>query len=117
MSQSNSLYDTLVFKHSKWVLVAVALLLATLWPYLDDFRLDTSSDSLVLENDQSLKYFRDVVSKYSGEELLILTYAPKGDLFADDTLAEIKQLSDELRVLEPVSSVLSIIDVLINKQP
>jgi len=116
-SQSNSLYDTLVFTYSKWVLVAVAFFLAALWPYLDDFRLDTSSDSLVLENDQSLKYFRDVVSKYSGEELLILTYAPNGDLFADETLADIKKLSDELRVLEPVSSVLSIIDVPLTQSP
>lgn len=117
MPHSNSLYDTIVFKHSKWVLVVVALLLATLWPYLDDFRLDTSSDSLVLESDDSLKYFRDVVTKYSGEELLILTYAPKGDLFADETLADIKRLSDELRVLEPVSTVLSIIDVPLTQSP
>ena len=115
--QSNSIYDTLVFSYSKWVLLVVTLLLAALWPYLDDFRLDTSSDSLVLENDQSLKYFRDVVSKYSGEELLILTYAPKGDLFSDQTLADIKQLSDELRVLEPVSSVLSIVDVPLTQSP
>ncbi len=116
-SHSNSLYDTLVFKHSKWVLLFVALLLASLWPYLDDFRLDTSSDSLVLENDKSLKYFRDVVTKYSGEDLLILTYAPNGDLFADDSLARLKKLSDELRVLEPVSSVLSIIDVPLTQSP
>jgi len=111
------MYDTLVFKRSKWVLLVVAFVLAALWPYLGDFRLDTSSDSLVLENDKSLKYFRDVVSKYSGEELLILTYAPNGDLFADETLADIKQLGDELRVLEPVSSVLSIIDVPLTQSP
>jgi len=117
MSQFNSMYDTLVFKRSKWVLLVVAFVLAALWPYLGDFRLDTSSDSLVLENDKSLKYFRDVVSKYSGEELLILTYAPNGDLFADETLADIKQLGDELRVLEPVSSVLSIIDVPLTQSP
>ncbi|MBL4670818.1 MAG: MMPL family transporter, partial [Arenicella sp.] len=117
MSQSNSFYDTLVFKHSKWVLVVVALVLGALWPYLDDFRLDTSSDSLVLENDKSLKYFRDVVSKYSGEELLILTYAPKGDLFADEALAEIQRLTEELKVLAPVSSVLSIIDVPLTQSP
>ncbi len=117
MSQADSFYDTLVFKHSKWVLFIVALLMAVLSPYLGNFRLDTSSDSLVLENDQSLKYFRDVVSKYSGEELLILTYAPKADLFDDETLENIKRLSDELRVLEPVSSVLSIVDVPLTQSP
>jgi predicted RND superfamily exporter protein len=114
---SSSFYDTVVFKHSKWVLVVVALMLGSLWPYLGNFRLDTSSDSLVLENDKSLKYFRDVVSKYSGEELLILTYAPKGDLFADQTLAEIKRLTDELKVLQPVSSVISIINVPLTQSP
>jgi len=63
--QSSSRYDTLVFTHAKWVLLVFALILVSLWPFLDDFRLDTSSDSLVLENDKSLKYFRDVVSNYS----------------------------------------------------
>jgi predicted RND superfamily exporter protein len=117
MSQNNSLYDTIVFKNSKLVLLAFALILASLWTYLDDFRLDTSSDSLVLENDQSLKYFRDVVSKYSGKELLILTYSPKGDLFADETLASISKLRGELLELGSADSVISIVDAPLTQSP
>ena len=117
ISENNSLYDTVVFKNSKIVLIAFALILAVLSPFLDDFRLDTSSDSLVLENDQSLKYFRDVVTKYSGNELLILTYSPQGDLFADDTLASIAKLRGELLKLESTESIISIIDAPLTQSP
>ncbi len=97
--------------------MAFVLILATLFPFLDDFRLDTSSDSLVLENDQSLKYFRDVVTKYSGKELLILTYSPNGDLFSDETLADIAKLREELLGLDEADSIISIIDAPLTQSP
>lgn len=117
MSQNNSLYDNIVFKKSKLVLIAFALILASLWPYLDDFRLDTSSDSLVLENDKSLKYFRDVVTKYSGKELLMLTYSPNGDLFSDASLASISALREELLALDEADSIISIVDAPLTQSP
>lgn len=117
MAQSNYFYDSLVFKHSKLVLLVFVLLLAMLSPFAGNFRLDASSDSLVLENDKSLKYFRDVVSKYSGAELLILTYSPKGDLFADETLEDISKLRENLLQLDHVASIISIVDAPLTQSP
>lgn len=117
MAQSNYFYDSLVFKHSKLVLLAFAVVLAMLSPFAGNFRLDASSDSLVLENDKSLKYFRDVVSKYSGAELLILTYSPKGDLFADETLEDISKLRENLLQLDHVESIISIVDAPLTQSP
>jgi len=117
MAQSNSFYDSLVFKHSKLMLLVFAVLLAMLSPFAGNFRLDASSDSLVLENDKSLKYFRDVVSQYSGSELLILTYSPQGDLFADETLEDISKLRENLLQLDHVESVISIVDAPLTQSP
>lgn len=117
MSYKNSLYDSIVFKHSKLVLLSFALVLAALWPYLDDFRLDTSSDSLVLENDQSLKYFREVVSKYSGKELLFITYSPESDLFSSESLEAISSLRAQLLELEGADSIISIVDAPLTQSP
>ena len=117
MPHNISAYDTVVFKNSKIVLLVFVLILAMLSPFSDDFRLDTSSDSLVLENDESLKYFRDVVTKYSGKELLILTYTPDDDLFADDTLDSISKLRSELLALEATHSIISIIDAPLTQSP
>lgn len=117
MSQANSFYDSLVFKHSKAVLLVFAVLLAMLSPFAGSFRLDASSDSLVLENDKSLKYFREVVTKYSGAELLILTYSPNGDLFADETLQDLSVLRENLLKLDHVESIISILDAPLTQSP
>lgn len=117
MPHTNSLYDTLVFKYSKWVLLVFLILMVALSPYAKDFRLDASSDSLVLENDESLKYFREVVAKYSGAELLVLTYSPNGDLYSDKTLRDISDLREKILKMEHVDSIISIIDAPLTQSP
>jgi len=117
MSYTNSFYDTLVFKHSKWVLLIFAILMVALSPHAKKFRLDASSDSLVLENDASLKYFRDVVSTYAGAELLILTYSPNGDLYSDESLNDLSVLREKLLKLDHVASIISIIDAPLSQSP
>ncbi|GHA06994.1 membrane protein [Arenicella chitinivorans] len=117
MSQSNSLYDTLVFRHAKWVLLLFILIAGALSPYAKEFRLDASSDSLVLENDESLKYFREVVSQYAGDELLLVTYKPHGDLFASATLDDLGALREKLLTLDLVKSIISILDAPLTQSP
>jgi predicted RND superfamily exporter protein len=75
------------------------------------FRLDASAETLVLENDKDLQYSRLIRSRYGEQELLVLTYTPKDDLLSKKTLDRIGRLRDDLKSLENVSSVLSILDV------
>ncbi len=112
-----SFYDNIVFKYSKLVLLAFVVLLIALTPYAKNFRLDASSDSLVLENDQSLKYFRDVVSKYSTADFLVITYSPSADLFAPAVLDDISQLREKLTGINNVKSIISILDVPLVQSP
>lgn len=117
LSRTDSLYDKLVFKNAKILLVIFALILIGLSQFSDNFRLDASSDSLVLENDESLKYFREVVSKYSAGDLLIVTYSPKGDLFDDATLSDLSALRQKILTLDMVAGVTSILDVPLTQSP
>lgn len=114
-----NLYQTVVFKHAKYVLLLIALLLLVLSPHAAKFRLDASSDSLVLENDKSLKYFRDVVANYSTADFLILTYSPLegADLFSDEVLQDIVVLRERLLELSEADSVISILDVPLVQSP
>ena len=114
---SSSLYDNIVFKYSKWVLLLFVLLLVGLTPYAKNFRLDASSDSLVLENDKSLKYFQDVVSKYSTADFLVITYSPNGDLFSPTVLDDLKALRDKVSGVNNVKSIISILDVPLVQSP
>ena len=114
---SASLYDKIVFSHFKWVLLFFALLLVALTPYAKNFRLDASSDSLVLENDQSLKYFRNVVAKYSSADFLIVTYSPDDDLFSPNVLQDLVSLREKLLTVNNVESIISILDVPLVQSP
>lgn len=88
----------------------LALLLLAFWQ-LQNFRLDASADSLILEGDEDLAYFRDISQRYGADEFLVVTYTPTADLFSDTALGRLTQLRDELASLPEVSSVLSIVDV------
>ena len=106
------LYTALVLHH-RWIgAVALLLLLGLAATQLPSFRLDASADSLILENDEDLHYLREMGQRYTQQaEFVIVTYTPQGDLFADATLARLQQLRDDLRAVEGVSGVTSILDV------
>jgi predicted RND superfamily exporter protein len=117
-SSLTAYYDKLVLQHPGLALLGVALLLAFLGYHSSDFRLDASADSLVLENDQALRYYREARARYGSDDFLIVTYTPFGKLFDPTTLADLRKLRDELAALERVESVVSLLDVpLINSPP
>jgi predicted RND superfamily exporter protein len=82
-----------------------------------DFRLDASSETLVLENDQDLRYWHMISSRYGQHDFLVLTFTPRGELFCEKTLADLAQLRDDLKSQENVLSVVSILDVPLLESP
>ena len=115
-----SLYEKIVFEHAKLVLLLIALLIGFLSQYAGNFRLDASSDSLVLENDESLEYYRKVVSKYNTADFLVLTYSPlpaSGEMFSDEVLADIGNLRQDILDLGNIKSIISILDVPLTQSP
>ncbi|MDH3393420.1 MAG: RND family transporter, partial [Desulfobulbaceae bacterium] len=105
------IYDKLVLAHP---LVTIFLALSVIGFFatqIPKFKLDASGDSLVLENDADLRYHRATVDRYGSSDIMVLTYTPRGDVFAADSLAELKALRDELRQLPGVQSVFTILDV------
>ena len=84
---------------------------------IKDFELDASSDSLLLENDEDLRYYRNIKARYGDDEFLVVTIKPKEDLFGAKTIEVLKDLKKELSDLEPIESVISILDVPLLKSP
>ena len=80
--------------------------------------MDASAETLLLENDKDLLYARKINARYGSNDFLIVAYAPEqGDLFSEATLKDLRSLRDELKKLERVSSVLSILDVPLFESP
>lgn len=111
------IYRTLFLTAPVLTVVAFVLFFGAAATQATKFRLDASADSLVLENDQSLKYYRGIAARYGSEEFLVITYSPNKDLFSDEVLAEIGRLRDELETIESVNNVLSILDVPLVESP
>ena len=73
--------------------------------------MDASSDALLLEGDEDLKYLREVNNRYGSKDFLFLTYSPVTDFTDEDTIINIQLLKSKIEKLSWVDSVISIIDV------
>jgi len=111
------LYDNLVLKKPGVTLLIVALVTAFFAIHVPDFKLDASADSLILENDQALRYYRSVRARYGSDDNLIVTYTPDRDLFSNEVLADLRVLRDSLSELQRVESVVSLLDVPLISSP
>ena len=45
-----------------------------------DFRLDASSETLLLDGDPDLKYLNEINKRYNSKEFLVLTYSPDEEI-------------------------------------
>ncbi len=92
------------------ILLAAAVLGVSAY-FAGSFKLDASSDSLVLEGDKDLAFYREVRAEYGSDDFLVVTYSPSADLFDQATLTHLGRLRDEIAALPFVKSVTSILDV------
>ena len=105
------IYKNLILKKPRTVIAVLVLVLCFFASFIKDFKLDASADSLILEDDQDLKIFRETSERYDSNEFLVVTYSPKEDLFDEKSLSTIEQLSADLKTVNNVESVTSILDV------
>ena len=104
-------YHRYILQQPVMTLIVVAAVAVFFLIHAPDFELDASADSLVLENDASLKYYRNIREQYGSDDFLVVTYSPKDPLFSAAVRADIAQLRDQLLELEAVDSVISLLDV------
>jgi predicted RND superfamily exporter protein len=100
-----------------WVVGVIALLLALSLSQLPNLRLDASSDSLLLQGDPDLAYFRESSAKYAGSEFLVLTWEPDAPLLSADSLEPLTAMVEELGRIEGVAEVTTLLDVPLLESP
>lgn len=82
-----------------------------------DFRLDASAETLVLDNDEDLNYFRQISERFGQQDYLIIAYKPKGELFSQPVYEDLARLKTELQEVSLVESVLTLLDVPLLESP
>jgi len=111
------IYDKLILERPQLILLCLLAVIGFLGYKAKDFRLDASTQTLILETDQDLRYSLQIESRYGGHDYLLLTYTPQNDLFAEETLAQLARLCNELKRLKNVAAVISILNVPLLESP
>ena len=111
--------------YTGWVLdrpiitiIILSLVIGLLAYQSRNFRIDASTETLLLENDQDLRYAREIYTRYGIQDFLLIAFTPKsGDLLDQANLATIAELRDSCSQLGTVQSVLTILDVPLLESP
>jgi len=104
-------YQNIVIQKPKLILTLLFLVLLSFGYFSKDFKLDASSDTLLLENDPDLNYLREVTKRYGFKDFLVLTYTPEKEIISDDSIQNLTKLKDDIQNLDWVHNVITILDI------
>ena len=105
------IYKKLVIDFSKLTLFLLGIVIIFFIYQSKNFKLDASSDALLLEGDKDLKYLREVNERYGSKDFLVLTYSPVSSFTENETILDLQLLKSKIEKLTWVDSVITIIDV------
>ena len=105
------LYSTLLTKYLNIFLIILIGILIIFSINSRNFQLDASSDSLILDDDKDLKKYKEIVNTYSSNDFLILTLTNNDKIVTRDNINFIRTITSEIKNLDWVDSVQSILDV------
>lgn len=103
--------ENFLTKYVNIFILALAIIFTAALYKSQDFQLDASSDTLILENDQDLKNYQDVIKDYESKDFLLITITSKEKIITNGNIDFISRLSSELSKLNWVDSIQSILDV------
>ena len=107
----SNLYDNTILKNPKSIFVILLITLLSFGYYSKDFRLDASSETLLIEGDPDLKYLREITDRYGSKEFLVLTYTPIEGMISDTSINNLLSLKYKIQSLNWVHSVITLLDI------
>jgi predicted RND superfamily exporter protein len=107
----SNIYKKLIIDLPKVTLVLLFSILIFFLYFSKDFKLDASSDALLLEGDKDLKYLREINERYGSKDFLVLTYSPFSSFTSEETIINLQFLKSKIEKLNWVDSIITIIDV------
>lgn len=106
-------FDATVLRFPAVILLITAGLAVFSYIHAQEFRLDASSDAIVLESDPDLRYYDDTREIFGTDDYVIITVTPpEGTSLIDDVvLTRLGELTAEFEAMDDVESVTSILNV------
>jgi predicted RND superfamily exporter protein len=106
-----TIYQNFILKYPTTILTLLLIGVFSFGYYATKLEIDASADTLLLENDPTLKLSREMSQRFTDSSMLIITYAPKSEMLSPQSIETLNSLSKELTKLPLVKSVDSILTV------
>jgi len=104
-------YQKNIIEKPKLIFVILLIFLFGFGYYSKNFKLDASSETLLIEGDPDLKYLNEITERYGAREFLVLTYTPEEDMISLNSIKNLKNLKDKIASLDWVHSVITLLDI------
>ncbi len=104
-------YQNVILKNPKAIFLLLIVAILSFGYYSKNFRLDASSETLLIEGDPDLAYLKEVSERYGSKEFLILTYTPNERMVADSSINNLLSLKYKIQSLDWVHSVITLLDI------
>ncbi len=104
-------YQKNIIEKPRLVFSLLIITLLVAFYFSKDFRLDASSETLLLENDPDLKYLNEINKRYGSKEFLVLTYSPDSKMNSESSIKNLSLLKNELQSLNWVYNVVTLLDI------
>ena len=105
------MYQNFVLKNPKVIFILLIISIFSFGYYSKDFRLDASSETLLIDGDPDLAYLQEVSERYGSKEFLILTYTPNEGMVTDSSINNLLSLKYKIQSLDWVHSVITLLDI------
>ena len=107
----SKIYQNLILSKPNIVLILLVLTAVFFGYKSKDFRLDASSETLLIEDDPDLKYLQEINEKFGAKEFLVLTLTPKEQITSENTINNILSLKYKIQSLDWVHNTITILDI------
>ena len=107
----SNLYQSLILKSPRIVFLILVLITSFFLINTKDFRLDASSETLLIEGDPDLEYLNEINQRYKSKDFLVITFTPKEALTSESSINNILSLKYKIQSLDWVHNVVTILDV------
>ncbi len=104
-------YQNVILKNPKVIFVLLIITILSFGYFSKNFKLDASSETLLIEGDPDLAYLKEVSERYGSKEFLILTYTPNEGMVTDSSINNLLSLKYKIQSLDWVHSVITLLDI------
>ncbi|MDC3162341.1 MMPL family transporter [Candidatus Pelagibacter sp.] len=104
-------YQNNILKKPSLIFALLLIILCFFGYNSKNFKLDASSETLLIEGDPDLKYLNEINDRYGAREFLVLTYTPKLSMIDESSIKNLSKLKNEIEKLKWVHSVITLLDI------